>query len=175
MDRLDGISAVAVTALLIGSFALVRDHAVEAKPDRNPRQMTTVADNPATPGELDSKGKLIRNLLEAGSLSQAEFQIRELIRKYPYEGEPHMLMGDLFMRKQEPVKAMHEYKEAIDVNPDYLDKKPALFQGKKLKVAVGEAMAEITNRLRLYPGDESLKSEKKVVYYLYRKIAGSCG
>ncbi len=175
MDRFDGISSAVAVALLIGSFAVVRDHAVEAKPDPNGQPVTTAANNPLMFGELDSKGKLIKNLLEAGSLPQAEILARDLIRKYPYEGEPHMLMGDLFMRRQEPVKAMHEYKEAIDVNPDYLDKKTPLFQGKKLKVAVGEALAEITNRLRLDPGDESLKSEKKVIYYLYRKIAGSCG
>ena len=86
-----------------------------------------------------------------------------------------MLMGDLFMRKQDPVKAMHEYRQAIDLNPDYLDKKTPLFQGKKLKVAVGEALAEIEHRLRQNPGDEALRSEKKIIYYLYRRIAGSCG
>ncbi len=175
MDRFDVISAAAAVALLIGSFAVVRDHAVEAKPDRSRQPMAAAADNPLMSGEIDGKGRLIKNLLDAGSLPQAEIIARELVGKYPYEGEPHMLMGDLFMRRQEPLKAMHEYKEAVDLDPDYLDKKTPLFQGKKLKVAVGEALAEVTNRLRLDPGDESLKSERKIIYYLYRKIAGSCG
>ncbi len=175
MDRFDAISAVAAVALLFGSSVVVRDHAIDPKPEQARRSVPAAPDSQFATGELDVKGKLIRNLLDGGSLSQAEILIQDLVRKYPYEGEPHMLMGDLFMRKQDPVKAMHEYKEAIDVNPDYLDKKTPLFQGKKLKVAVGEALAEITNRLRLDPRDESLKSEKKVIYYLYRRIAGSCG
>ncbi len=175
MDRFDALSAVAAAALLVGSFAVAHDHAVGAKAGRNGQPVTAAADNPLTSTELDSKGRLIRNPLEAGSLPQAEILVQDLVRKYPYEGEPHMLMGDLLMRRQEPVKAMHEYKEAVDLNPDYLDKKTPLFQGKKLKVAVGEALAEVTNRIRLAPGDESLKSERKIIYYLYRKIAGSCG
>jgi hypothetical protein len=86
-----------------------------------------------------------------------------------------MLGGDLLMRKQDPVRAMYEYKQAVDLNPDYLDKKTPLFQGKKLKVSVSEALTEIEGRIRKSPGDESLKREKKEIYYFYRRIAGSCG
>jgi tetratricopeptide (TPR) repeat protein len=176
MDRLDKISIATLAVLLAASTAVIYGHRVDAKPDDRTRlQKMAASDDPAARAELDGKGRLIRNLFEGGSLSQAEALIRELLRKYPYEGEPRLLMGDLFMRKQEPVKAMHEYQQAIDFNPDYLDKKTPLFQGKKLKVAVGEAMAEIEKRLKLNPGDESLMSEKKVIYYLYRRIAGSCG
>ena len=85
-----------------------------------------------------------------------------------------MMMGNILMRKQEPIKAMREYKEAIDLNPDYLDKKTPLFQGKKLKIAAGEALAEIEKRIKADPKDEAAKNEKKTIYYLYRKIAGGC-
>lgn len=175
MDRLDRISIWAIVILIIGSFALIGGHMGEAKPDRNMQQRAAAPEYPAVNGEISSKAKLIRNLIETDNLNKAEAIIGELIQKYPYEGEPHMLMGDVLMRRQEPVRAMHEYREAIDSNPDYLDRKTPLFQGKKLKVAVGEALAEIERRQRLNPGDASVRSERKVIYYLYRKIAGSCG
>ena len=173
MDWFDRISIGAVVALSLGAFILVQDNRGEVKSDRNLQQKVAVAE--VTNGELDGKVRLIRNLIEAGNLSQAESMIRELKQKFRYQGELSLLMGDVLMRKQEPVKAMHEYQEAIDLNPDYLDKKTPLFQGKKLKTAVGEALAEIENRIRQNPVDASLKQEKKVVYYLYRRIAGSCG
>jgi hypothetical protein len=44
-----------------------------------------------------------------------------------------------------------------------------------LKIAVGEALAEIEKRKKLNPRDESMQSERKTIYYLYRRIAGSCG
>lgn len=175
MDRLDTISILAIAGLLIGSGIVISGRSGEPKPDHGRRQQMSAAENPAASPELDNAAKSIKKLIEAESLAQAEVQIRELMRKYPYQGEPHMLMGDLFMRKQEPLTAVHEYKQAVDVNPDYLDKKTPLFQGKKLKVAVGEALAEIDSRLRQNPGDESLRKQKKIIYYLYRRIAGSCG
>jgi tetratricopeptide (TPR) repeat protein len=139
------------------------------------QQRTGAAEYPVVNGEIDKKVKLIKNFMEADNLSQAEVLTKELRDRYPYEGEPRMLMGDILMRRQEPVKAMLEYREAIDLNPDYLDKKTPLFQGKKLKIAVGEALAELEKRKKLNPRDESMQSERKTIYYLYRRIAGSCG
>jgi tetratricopeptide (TPR) repeat protein len=174
MDWFDRISIGAIAALSVGTFVLVQGHRGEVKPDRDMQQRAPVADAAAN-GELAGKVRLIRNLIEASNLAQAESMIRELKQKFRYQGELSLLMGDVLMRRQEPVKAMHEYQEAIDLNPDYLDKKTPLFQGKKMKIAVGEALAEIENRIRQNPDNASLKQEKKVIYYLYRRIAGSCG
>jgi tetratricopeptide (TPR) repeat protein len=176
MDRLDKISVLTIASLLIGSFVVIHGHTDESKPVRDIQQKAVAAENTASIEDLNAKAKVIRNLMEAGNLTQAEVLTQELLQKYPFaQGEPHMLMGDLLMRRQEPIKAAHEFKDAIECNPDYLDKKTPLFQGKKLKVAVEEALNEISRRLEMTPGDESLKSERKVIYYLYRKIAGSCG
>jgi tetratricopeptide (TPR) repeat protein len=175
MDRFDRIAIGAVVVLLAVTVAVVLGHNGEAKADRNLHQRMPAAGPVVANDELDNGLRLARNLIEAGNLPQAEALVSELKRKFPYQGEVPMLMGDLFMRKQDPLKAMHEYQQAIDLNPDFLDKKTPLFQGKKLKTAVGEAQTELENRLRLDPANASLKSEKKAIYYLYRKIAGSCG
>ena len=175
MDRFDSVSLLLVAVLLAASAWLVSGHSHQHKPDRAKQQAVSQEESPASLAELDNKAKLIGNLLEAGNLVAAEALARELAQKYPYSGASHMLLGDLSMRKQNPVDAMHEYQQAVDFNPDYLDKKTPLFQGKKLKVAVAEALAEIEKQLKQNPGSETLKLEKKIAYYLYRKIAGSCG
>ncbi|HWR57260.1 MAG TPA: hypothetical protein VN328_00105 [Thermodesulfovibrionales bacterium] len=173
MDRLDRISIWVIVLLIVSSFALISRHMGEARPDRS-LQQRRAADYSTVNAEVDNRVKQIKNVIEAGSLNKAEIMIRELMQKYPYEGGPRMLMGDILMRRQEPVKAMFEYKEGIDLNPDYLDKKTPLFQGKKLKIVVGEALTEIEKKIKLSPGDESLRSDRKTIYYLQRKIAGSC-
>jgi tetratricopeptide (TPR) repeat protein len=176
MDLLDKISVLAITSLLVCSIIVIQGKTDEIQPVRDMRQKGVAVDNPGTVEELNAKANMIKTLMEAGNLAQSEILIRELLQKYSFsQGEPHMLMGDLLMRRQEPIKAVHEYKDAIECNPDYLDRKTPLFQGKKLKVAAEEALTEISRRLKMNPGDESLKSEQKMVYYLYRKIAGSCG
>lgn len=174
MDTIDRVSIWAIVILIISSCALITGHMGEARPERQVQQRMGIADEPAVRGELQSRVNLIKNLMEADNFSKSETLLKELMQQYPYAGEPHMLMGDILMRRQEPVKAMFEYKEATDLNPDYLDKKTPLFQGKKMKIAVREALDEIDRRVRRNPGDESLKSDRKIIYYLQRRIAGSC-
>ncbi|MBI5203478.1 MAG: hypothetical protein HZA11_01005 [Nitrospirae bacterium] len=175
MDRLDRFSIWAIVILLISSSALVSYHMGEAIPGKEAPQRVSVTGNAGINAELGNKVRVIRNLIEANNLGKAETFARELILQYPYEGEPRMLTGDIFIRKQEAVKAMFEYKEAIELNPDYLDKKTPFFQGKKLKAVVREALEEIEKKIKLKPDDESIKRDRKIIYYLQRRIAGSCG
>jgi tetratricopeptide (TPR) repeat protein len=175
MDRFDKASMLAMTVLIAVSVVLIWQHVPGPRPDPELQVRIAAAKTPDARSELDARAKVARNLIEAGNLGDAEALIGELQRKFPYQGEPHMLMGDLRMRQQQPVPAMEEYRSAIELDPDYLDKKTPRFQGKKLKVAVGEALAEIDRRLEQRPGDAALRQQKKVIYYLYRKIAGSCG
>jgi tetratricopeptide (TPR) repeat protein len=175
MDRLDRISIWALVILIISSFVVVDGHVGEAKPVRYVRQNEAAAVLVKADRETDSVLNLVRNLMEGENLEKAEVLARELLEKNPYDGRAHMVMGDILMRKQEPVKAISEYKEAIEIEPDFLDKKTPLFQGKKLRIAVNEAMAEIDGQIRSNPNDSSLKRERKTIYYLQRKIARSCG
>ncbi len=175
MDRLDRISIWAIIILVIGSSALISHHMGEAVSDKNNRQKILSSAVTILNPELENKVKAARGLMEGGNLAKSEILVRELLNQYPYEGGPRMLMGDLYMRKQDPVKAMFEYKEAVDLYPDYLDKKTPLFQGKKLKIAVREAMEEIEKKIKAKPKDENMKKDRKVIYYLQRRIAGSCG
>lgn len=174
MDWLDKISGLAIVLLIITAVVLINSHMGEAGPDSTMHERKAPAERLTVNGEMAEELKLIRTLVEANTLDRAEALTRELIQKYPHEGEPRMMLGDIFMRRQEPLKALPEYRQAVDLNPDYLDKKTTLFQGKKLKVAVNEALTEIEKAIRLNPEDAYINSVRKNAYYLQRKIAGSC-
>jgi tetratricopeptide (TPR) repeat protein len=175
MDRLDRISIWVIVVLIISSFVLTSGYKGEAGPDRKAPKRMAGADFSAANGEVDKKMRVIKNLMESNNLDKAEMLANELMQKYPYEGEPHMAMGDIFVRRQELMKAMPEYKEAVDLNPDYLDKKTPLFEGKKLKVVVNEALEEVEKRIDSDSADKLAKEERKLIYYIKRRIAGSCG
>ncbi len=175
MDRLDRFSILAIVVLIISSSALISHHMGKAKSDRNSQQQMRAIGYPVIITEVEDKVKAVKNVIEGNSLNKAEMLVKELIKKYPYEGELRMLMGDIHMRKQEPLEAAIDYKEAIDLNPDYLDKKTPLFQGKKLSVAVKEAMTEIEKEIKANSEDKVMTKYRKDIYYLQRRIAGSCG
>ena len=47
--------------------------------------------------------------------------------------------------------------------------------GEKIKVTVDEAMAAIESGLNQNPDNSQLKDDRQAVYFMQRKIAGSCG
>ena len=174
MDKLDKITTVAVTVLtLYASALLFLSHDPTQEKQTNKRRLPSqqYVINP----DLDNKIQMAKNLMEQDNLEKTELLVNSLVGEFPYEGKLYMLKGDILMRRQQPIAAMYEYKEAISLNPDFLDKKTKLFQGKKIKVTVDEAMAMIETGLNKNPGNIQLKDDRQAVYFMKRKIAGSCG
>ena len=124
---------------------------------------------------LDNKIALAKSLLAGNNIEQAEKLLAELIQAYPFESVPYFLNGDVRLYRQDPVGAMLEYRKAVDLNPDFLDKKSDMFQGKKIKKTVEEARAVIESGLTANSADAALLTARKEYYYMLRKIAGSCG
>lgn len=174
MDNLDKISILFLIVLVASLVLLGMDYQGEA--ESGVKRAAAVNRNITGISEIpDSKIKMLRGLIAGNNIGKAEVLLEGMLKKYPYEGEPYMLMGDIMMRKQDPVAAIYSYKEAVDLNPDYVDKKAALFQGRKMKVAIDEAKESINAAISKNPGDRKMKTARKTMYYLLRKLAGSCG
>lgn len=175
LDRLDRAALLVLVFLIVAALGLIVFHpgqvAQATKRDRGVRQSVVVI-NP----ELDKKLAAANTLLNGGDPVKAGQMLDALIVEFPYEGGPHMLKGDLLLRIQKPVEALLEYRQGVDLNPDYLDKKmPEVFQGKKVKSTLVEARLVIEIGLARTPGDATLREQRKVLYYMLRKVAGSCG
>jgi len=171
MDRLDKISIVAIILLVVSASFLVVVHADDDQGREQIVEQQVRVFNP----ELDKKVRVAKDLLANNNLPKAEELAKLLVSDYPYDGAPHMVIGDIELRKQDPVAAMEAYRNAIDLNPDFLDKKTEVFQGKKIKATVLEAKAVIENGLEKGQDAGELKERRKTVYYMLRRIAGSCG
>ncbi len=174
MDNLDKISFIAMTVLIAFLVVLSMDYKSEAENSvvsgsAKAAYAMGVSDIPA------ERIKMLKGLVANNNIGKAEAGVDELLKKYPYDGAPHMLMGDIRIRKQDPVAAMYSFKDAIDLNPDYVDKKSELFQGRKIKNTVDEAMGIVEQALTKNDNNKEMKEAKKTVYYLLRKLAGSCG
>lgn len=171
MDRLDKISAVVIAVCVVWTAFLVNQASMVPVVSKQEVRQAQARLAP----EYSRKLKIARVLLESGNLRKAEDLALALVATNPYVGASHMLLGDIRMRKQELVKAMYDYKSAVELNPDFLDKKTALFQGKKIRTAMQEVQVYLDQELNRKPDDQTLKEQKKILYYMQRKLAGSCG
>lgn len=173
MDNLDKYSAISIVMLVLLSSALIFYQVSTSEAD-NSTKLTEPQNAPPSP-ELKKKVRTASVLMENNNLEKAGALIEELVEQFPYDGSPYMVLGDLRLRQQAPIEAMFAYREAVDINPDYLDKKAPDFQGKKIKNTVNEARHLIEVELSKNPAAKDLRSYRKTVYYMLRKIAGSCG
>jgi tetratricopeptide (TPR) repeat protein len=173
MDNLDKYSAISIAVLIILSTILIFYQISSGEADNRETlvQRQYAAPNP----ELKKKVQIASDLMKNSNLDKASALIEELVSQFPYDGSPYMMLGDLRIRQQSPIEAMLAYKEAVDLNPDYLDKKAPDFQGKKIKNTVNEARHLIEVELNKNSADKDFRSYRKAVYYMLRKIAGSCG
>jgi len=173
LDRLDKLVIFAVIIMVIaGLTIIVKNYDQDGPTNSTFSRQAVVIISP----EFDSKLNLTKTLLNTGNISKAKELIDSMIKDYPYDGRPYMLFGDLYVHQQKPVLAMLEYRKGIDLNPDFLDKKAKkLFRGKHIKNILVEARQVITAGLKKNPGDPQLKQQLETLYYMLRRVAGSCG
>jgi len=174
MDKLDKWTVFIISVMILYASGLLIRANGNSYADQY-RQPAPPANQVIINPELDKKIEVARTLLIEDNLDKSEELVNTLIEEYPYEGKLYMLKGDLLMRRQQVIAAMYEYREAVSLNPDFLDKKTKLFQGKKIKITVEEAMAAIESGLQQNPDDSQLKDDRQVGYFMKRKLAGSCG
>ena len=174
-DRLDVLALSAIAIMLIAGLVIISRYAGPANPVAGgsgvSRQVVVIVSP-----EFDNKLQIAQTLLNSGNLVKARELINGLIADYPYDGRPYMLLGDLYVHEQQPVLAMLEYRKGVDLNPDFLDKKAKkLFRGKQIKNILVEARQVIKAGLSDNPGDPRLKQQLETLYYMLRRVAGSCG
>lgn len=174
MDRFDHFTLLAllVVALAVGGLLFGHRGAVEAGDLRQARLAAMV--RPVDP-QLDKKLDIAGNLLAAGAMAKAKGLLTSLEKQHPYEGRVFMLMAEYYIHRQQPIQAMLEHRKAIELNPDFLDRKTAVFQGKVIKNNLKEAQALIEAGLKREPQDAKWQKYREVMYYMQRRIAGSCG
>lgn len=173
MDKLDKLAGVAIFLLVIwGAFLLVEQRRLPVVP----AAATKVAvARPADDPRLAKQMELAKNLLLANNVEKAETLLDELLGQFPYEGMLYFLKGDTYLYRQQPIAAMLEYKKAVELNLDLLDKTTPIFQGKKIKKTVEEARKAVEAALAANPGDQAMRGHRSTVYYMLRLLAGSCG
>lgn len=174
MDRLDKVSLVIIVVLASLAASLVVIETRKEGPARKEVLEEARTKRAASP-DFEKRVQVARELLNAENLAGAEELLRGLAAEFPYEGDPHLLLGDLAMRRQDAVLAMVEYRKAVELNPDFLDKKAPAFQGKKIRATVEEAAGVLEKGMENRPDASRQTEYRDTLKYMRRRIAGSCG
>jgi tetratricopeptide (TPR) repeat protein len=106
--------------------------------------------------------------------SAAMDKLKEIAAAHPDNPRSLLWQGQLQYELGEVAASLASYRQAIDQEPGFIDKKSPLFVGKDIKLHVEEAQAKLQREQTLKPGDSSIKKALDELLYIKRRLAGGC-
>jgi tetratricopeptide (TPR) repeat protein len=100
--------------------------------------------------------------------------LRDVIDKYPERPRSYVYLAQLYLAQGKLGDAIHNYRQAVEMEPDYVDERTPLFIGDKIKDLVTEGREKFAREKALKPKDKGVKLALKDVYYLQSRLAGGC-
>ncbi len=177
MGLIHKISIVVLVVLSLITAGMLIQHQLEAKHlqetighnvvDLQKSYEELLAKNAEIYGELDA-------LLEQKQFSTVEEKLQEIKTAHPEN--PHSFIYDAQLQygQGQLAQAIHSYRMAVDLDPDYVDKKTPLFISPEIMALITEARGKLSREKKLKPNDKSIKLALEDLYYLQRRIAGGC-
>jgi tetratricopeptide (TPR) repeat protein len=114
------------------------------------------------------------SLKEQELYDEALTKLQEVMETYPGKPHSYVHLAQLSVKSGKLADSIHNYRLAIEKDPDYMDKKTPLFIGHEVKELVKESLPIFGREKKLKPNDITVTNSLKDLYYLQRVLAGGC-
>jgi tetratricopeptide (TPR) repeat protein len=165
LDRFDILTAAFAVSLLVaaGFVGLSRRNPAPAPQASSSSTRTAISDLTRA-----------RAAFDAGKYNKAIDQLKKFAASNPDIAEPHVLLARSYAATGDDANAIHEFKTAVVMDPEYADLNSDKYIGKGIKsvLAHGWAPCEIT--LNPERNDAARAAVKEDAAYLQRMLAGGC-
>ena len=118
--------------------------------------------------------KDVAELAGQRQFSAALDKLKEIEAVHPDKPGSLLWRGQLQYELGEVADSLASYRQAIDIEPGFIDKKSPLFAGTGIKAHVEESQAKLLREQTLKPGDSSIKKALDELLYIKRRLAGGC-
>ena len=105
---------------------------------------------------------------------EAMTKLQEVMEAYPGKAQSYVYLAQLTLKSGKLADAIHNYRLAVEKDPDYMDQKLPMFIGHEVNELVKESLPKFGREKKLKPKDETVKNALKDLYYLQRVLAGGC-
>jgi len=170
IDRFDMVVNVAILFLVASTvyYGYAENSVASVKP-----ASATVSSSSSEP-DIFPKISQAKAMIEAGQAKEAIGLLKTIAGRSPVLAEPHALLGQAYSRVFDYNSSIKEYRLALQIDPDYVDKKSDKYIGKRIAAAVKECKAQSNSTLRNKPSDLDARSALNDVSYIERMLAGGC-
>ena len=176
MDWLDKISIATLGVLLCITVIMVAQSEIAHRKQDNPGHEEG-AKQPSYRLKQERNDRIfkeVRSQIKAGDLDNAIGALKEIMEKHPDNAQTYVYMAQIKLRRGKLGESIQNYRQAVEMEPDFVDQRTPFYIGDKLEVLVREGMDKYKREKELKPGDQSVDKVLKDVYYLQRRLAGGC-
>ncbi|WP_417914469.1 hypothetical protein [Candidatus Electronema sp. JM] len=101
-------------------------------------------------------------------------KLKQIQAAQPNNSRSFLWQAQLQYENGDLADALASYRQAIDLEPGYIDRKSPLFVGKDIKKNVLEAKDKLQREVTLKPNDPDIKRALNELLYVQRRLAGGC-
>lgn len=176
MDWLDKLSIAAITGFALITIGMLAGQEVTKRRQDNPGAVAKEEiGSYAVQEETDKKiYQEVISYKKQGLYSEAMTKLRDIMKRYPEKARSYVYLAELHLQQGGLADGIHDYRQAVEMEPDYVDKNTPLFIGDKIKDLVTEGREKFGREKALKPKDEKVRKALEDVYYLQRRLAGGC-
>jgi len=114
------------------------------------------------------------SLKEQELYDEAMTKLQEVMKAYPGKAQSYVYLAQLSLNSGKLADSIHNYRLAVENDPDYMDKKTPMFIGHEVKELVKESLPKFGREKNLKPNDKEVRNTLEDLYYLQRVLAGGC-
>ena len=176
MDWLDKLSLVAIAGFALITPGMLGNQEITKRRQHNPRTEAKEEKNSyALQMEIDKKiYHEVTSFKEQGLYTEAMAKLKDIMKRYPEKSLSYIYLAQLDVKQGRLGDGIHNYRRAVEMQPDYADGKTPLFIGDKIKELVTEGREKFGREKQLKPKDKKVRKALKDVYYLQSRLAGGC-
>jgi tetratricopeptide (TPR) repeat protein len=176
VDWLDKLSIAAMAGIAVITIGMLANQQLTKKGHDN-RGVEASEEKSAHASEMEMDKELyqeVRSYEEQGLYEEAIQKLEDIMKSHPEKPLSYVYLARLDFKQGKLGDSIHNYRRAVVMEPDYVDKRTSLFIGDKIKQVVVEGREKFGREKELKPQDQEVRETLKDIYYLQSRLAGGC-
>lgn len=165
-DRFDALILICVVALLGGSWYYSAKGATA--------EATRASGSKCPSASLFAELARARAQLDAGKSSKAAESLKLFISGNPDVADAHLLLARAYAAVEEYPAALHEYRAALALDPEYADKSSEKFVGTSIKKVLQHGWTPCEITVNPSSNDAAHKAAEVDARDILRMMSGGC-
>lgn len=176
MDWLDKLSITAIAGLTVITIGMLTNQEIMKRRQDNPG-VVAKEEKVSYTLQMETDKRIYQEVTSCkkqGLYTEAMAKLKDVIKRYPEKSLSYVYVAELYLKQGKLGDSIHNYRRAVEMEPDYVDERTPLFIGDKIKELVTEGREKFGREKALKPKDREVRKALKDVYYLQSRLAGGC-